>query len=145
MSLSLTPRVPILGRNLFNHAKRVGVAFLGTVTTVVLVALDCRCLCLELFDVIILLDENERVNPRRRDFVDVDEDRERTLWQDGVCKTEKHGHVTEVSKDPSRLSGHQYICTSNMIGDPEVALFINLLIRFCMAVITSSHCEDING
>ena len=81
MILLLTPRVPILGRNLFNHAKRVGVSFLGTVTTVLVVLLDCSCFRLELLllDVIILLDENERVNPRRRDFADVDEDKERTL------------------------------------------------------------------
>ena len=77
--------MPILGLNLFNHANRVGVGLRGwTWDTLGLDGANCRFEVL--LPLVTLLDENERVNPRRLDLMVQGE--RAVMVMPGVCVTE---------------------------------------------------------
>lgn len=80
--------MPILGLNLFNHANRVGVGLRGGQWDTVLGLLDASCRFVELLPVGTLLDENDRVNPRRLVLVLQWERAVVVTGVFGVCATE---------------------------------------------------------
>lgn len=81
--------MPILGLNLFNHANRVGVGLRGGHwdTLLGLDGANCRLVELLLPLLVTLLDENDRVNPRRLGLM-VQWWERVVVMMFGVCATE---------------------------------------------------------